>query len=84
MLLCTELVTNVYEHAPGPFGVRLRHSRTLCRVSVEAWDTSPDPPKVDALAKGKFGGRGMVLPDEWAVDRVGNGKAVWAHVACGK
>lgn len=88
LLLCTELVTNVYEHAPGPFVVRLRHSRTPCRVWVEVRDTSREPPALGSSAKGAFGGRGMVLvdrlADEWGVDRTEDGKTVWACVSCGE
>lgn len=88
LLVCTELVTNVYEHAPGPFAVRLGHSRTSCRVWVEVRDTSREPPAVGSSAKGKFGGRGMVLVDKladsWGVDRTEDGKTVWVCVTCGE
>lgn len=88
LLLCTELVTNVYEHAPGPFGIRLRHNRSPCRVWVEVRDTSREPPVVGSSAKGEFGGRGMVLVDKladaWGVDRTEDGKSVWVRVSCGE
>ena len=88
LLVGTELVTNVYEHAPGRSSVWLGRSRAPCSVRIEVRDSSTAPPRVGSSDKGSLGGRGMVLvdtlADAWGVDRTEHGKAVWARVSCGQ
>jgi anti-sigma regulatory factor (Ser/Thr protein kinase) len=88
LLVCTELVTNVYDHAPGPCRVRMRQEQTPCRVLVEVDDSSPDVPTVGSSRKGGgAGGRGMMLvatlAEHWSVTPSADGKTVWAQISCG-
>jgi two-component sensor histidine kinase len=86
MLVCTELVTNVFEHAVGPCRIRLERSRVPCWVRVEVQDGSLAMPVVGRSGKGVYGGRGLLLVEKmserWGVDPTDSGKTVWAQVSC--
>jgi anti-sigma regulatory factor (Ser/Thr protein kinase) len=86
LLVCTELVTNVYDHAAGPCRIRLRRNRMPCWVRLEVGDSSPERPVVRNPVPGHPGGRGMrlvdALSDRWGVDTTEIGKTVWAHISC--
>lgn len=85
MLVCTELVTNAYEHADRPDQIRLWHTLTPCRVRVEVDDGVPEPPVPGASRLGDHRGRGMILVDklaDWGVHPTAAGKTVWAEIAC--
>lgn len=87
LLVCTELVTNAYEHALSPLRVTVRWAGSPCRVRVEVADGS-----TAALTPGRSRfdedrGRGLILVDrlatEWGVLDNPGGKTVWAEIECG-
>ncbi len=87
LLVATELVTNAYDHAPGPLRVRMRRSRMPCRVWVEVDDGAPHEPVPGRSRLGEHRGRGLALVDrlsaEWGTRPTsGGGKTVWALVSC--
>ncbi|MBC6445927.1 ATP-binding protein [Actinokineospora xionganensis] len=86
LLVCTELVTNAYEHAQTACVLRIQHSREPCRVRVEVEDASPGEPVLGRSRFGDLRGRGLVivdrLSDEWGVTRQDGGKTVWALISC--
>lgn len=86
LVVCTELVTNAYEHAQTACVLRIQHSRKPCRVRVEVEDASPEPP---VLGRSRFGdsrGRGLIIVDRlseaWGVQPQDGGKTVWALIPC--
>jgi len=87
LLVTTELVTNVFDHAPGAAEVRVRHHRAPCRVRVEVDDESAQPPVLGRSRIAETRGRGVLvvarLSQEWGVrPRADGGKTVWAVVGC--
>ncbi|RDI34427.1 ATP-binding protein [Lentzea flaviverrucosa] len=88
LLVSTELLTNAYEHAAGPFEVRLSHHRSRpCKVQVEVDDSSAEQPVLDRSRPGDTCGRGLIMVDElseqWGVRPLpGAGKTVWATISC--
>ena len=87
LLVATELVTNAYDHAPGPLRVRVRHRRKPCQVRVEVDDGSPEQPQPGRSRLSEFRGRGMLmvagLSNRWGTDPLPEGgKTVWALVSC--
>jgi anti-sigma regulatory factor (Ser/Thr protein kinase) len=86
LLVCTELVTNAYEHGRDPCRIRLQHRRVPCRVRVEVADTSPEPPTLGRSRLGDRRGRGLIIVDNlsqaWGVHSADRGKIVWAHLSC--
>jgi anti-sigma regulatory factor (Ser/Thr protein kinase) len=87
LLVCTELVTNAYEHARSPERVTVRRAGSPCRVWVEVADgsTAPVTPGRSRLDENR--GRGLTLVDrlatEWGVLDHPAGKTVWAEITCG-
>jgi anti-sigma regulatory factor (Ser/Thr protein kinase) len=86
LLVCTELVSNAYDHAHGPRDVRvaLRSGGRVVRVEVD--DRSPQAlPAPGRSTAGPFRGRGMILVEKmasrWGVLNGGDRKTVWAEFA---
>jgi hypothetical protein len=86
LLVSTELLTNAFQHAVGPWLLRVWRSRTPDWVRVEVCDHSLTMPRLGVSAKGEIGGWGLLLVAElsqrWGVERTGGGKTVWAQVSC--
>ncbi|MFD0206335.1 MULTISPECIES: ATP-binding protein [Saccharothrix] len=87
LLVATELVSNVFDHAPGRAQVRVFHRLDPCRVYVEVDDTSQLPPVLGRSSIADTRGRGVamvaVYSAEWGVRRLAEGgKTVWAVLAC--
>ncbi|PSL43664.1 histidine kinase-like protein [Saccharothrix carnea] len=87
LLVTTELVSNVVDHAPGPAHVRVFHRPDPCRVHVEVDDTSDLPPVLGRSSIADTRGRGVamvaVYSEDWGVRRrAEGGKTVWAVLAC--
>ncbi|SDO60607.1 ATP-binding protein [Lentzea jiangxiensis] len=85
-LIVTELVSNVYDHAPGPGQLRVAHHTQPCRVSVEVDDSSTALPVRGRSRLGGSRGRGIVVVESvsvhWGVRPLPEGKTVWAVVDC--
>ena len=86
LLVATELVTNVYDHAAGPGRVRVRESRAPRRVRVDVDDDSPDLPVVGRSRLPGDRGRGLILiralSHTWGTEaRPTGGKTVWAVIS---
>lgn len=84
LLVCTELVSNAYDHARGPRDVRvaLRRGGRVIRVEVE--DGSPQAPLTpNKSSAGPFRGRGLTLVQQistrWGVLTGRGRKTVWAE-----
>lgn len=82
-LICTELVTNVYQHART--GGELRLTRPADGViCVEVDDHSPRPPLVAFSQPHQRRCRGWdivnALAKEWGVRPIGQGKSVWVEL----
>ncbi|MFS8103115.1 ATP-binding protein [Lentzea alba] len=86
LLVVTELVTNVYDHARFPARLRLRRSAGPCLISVLVEDASSSAPVLRPSSPDSVRGRGMVLVNQlakqWGVVRRTAGKSVWALVPC--
>jgi hypothetical protein len=82
LLVCTELVTNGYEHSRDPCRIRLQH----CRCESRSPTPRPSHPHWATPLLGDRRGRGLIIVDNlsqaWGV-RLGHcGKIVWAHLSC--
>lgn len=86
LLVITELVSNVYDHARFPARLRLRRSARPCTVDVFAEDASSALPRLRPSSPGSARGRGLIMVDklsrQWGVARRAAGKCVWAVVPC--
>lgn len=87
LLVATELVSNVFDHAPGPALVRVFHRPDPCKVHVEVEDTSELPPVLGRSSIADTRGRGVamvaVYSEDWGVRGCAEGgKTVWAVLAC--
>jgi anti-sigma regulatory factor (Ser/Thr protein kinase) len=86
LLVITELVSNVYDHARFPARLKLRKSTKPCTVSIVTEDASPTLPQLQPSSPGSVRGRGLVMVDKlskkWGVARRAMGKCVWAVVPC--
>lgn len=86
MLICTELVSNAYDHACAPRRLRVHRSRDRHALRIEVDDGSPDRlPVVGSSRLGAFRGRGLVMVDHLSGRRWGTrlgveGKTVWAEL----
>lgn len=85
-LICTELVTNVYQHART--GGELRITRPGGRViCIEVDDHSPRPPLVASGPPHQRRCRGWDIVDalakEWGVRPIRQGKSVWVELDAG-
>src|SRR5437868_4863005 len=83
LLVCTELLTNAYDHADGSSQLRLRRNRVPCWVLTEVDDgVAEQEPVVGRSRFGDLRGRGLILVDklseDWGVRTHQAGKTVWA------
>jgi anti-sigma regulatory factor (Ser/Thr protein kinase) len=78
-LLTSELITNSLVHARSELEVTVHHDQRGVRVSVSDLDSRR--PIISPHDDGALGGRGLVLvdalADDWGVDDLPEGKAVW-------
>lgn len=87
MLVCTELVSNAYDHAGAPRRLRVHPTRDYRALRVEVDDGSPDLLPVAGKSRlNGFRGRGLVMVDNLSCRRWGTrvrdgGKTVWAELA---
>jgi len=84
LLVCTELVSNAYDHARGPRDVRVELEAGGRVVRVEVDDGSPQAlPAPGRSSAGPFRGRGLTLVERiasrWGVLNRGDHKTVWAE-----
>jgi anti-sigma regulatory factor (Ser/Thr protein kinase) len=84
-LVCTELMTNVYQHARSSGQIRIAKRDDDRVVRVEVDDDSPLIPVVPSRQpRNAKHGRGLVMVDalakRWGVRRNPRGKTVWADV----
>ncbi|RDI19266.1 ATP-binding protein [Lentzea flaviverrucosa] len=86
LLVVTELVTNVYDHARFPARVRLRKSGEPCVVAVTVEDSSPSAPVLRPFSPDSVRSRGLLivnqLTKQWGVVQRAVGKSVWALIPC--
>lgn len=87
LLVATELVSNGFDHAPGPALVRVFHAPDPCRVYVEVDVTSEFPPVSGRSSIADTRGRGVAMVAVYSGDRgvrrrAEGGETVWAVLAC--
>ncbi len=86
LLVVTELVSNVYDHARFPARLRLRKSGEPCAVRISVEDASASAPVLRPASSDSPRGRGMVivnqLAKQWGVVQRTVGKSVWALIPC--
>ncbi|MCE6997135.1 ATP-binding protein [Saccharothrix sp. S26] len=86
LLLCTELVSNAYDHACAPRRLRVHRSRDRDALRIEVDDGSPDRLPVTGTSRlGAFRGRGLLMVDtlsrrRWGTQLGAEGKTVWAEL----
>ncbi|MFE2754545.1 ATP-binding protein [Actinosynnema sp. NPDC059335] len=87
LLVCTELVSNAYDHAGAPRRLRVHPTPDYRALRVEVDDGSPDLLPVAGTSRlNGFRGRGLVMVDSLSCRRWGtrvhdDGKTVWAELA---
>ena len=84
-LVTTELLTNAYEHAEGPFALRLVRPSGQSMVRLEVDDTCPHLlPKSGRSAPGDRRGRGLLLvkaiSSNWGMRLNAGHKTIWAEI----
>ncbi|MGV9341123.1 ATP-binding protein [Streptomyces sp. NPDC003688] len=60
-LVVSELVTNAFKHAAGPFALLLELSPDGSTLRIGVTDGSPDPPRPQPPDPGRIGGHGLRL-----------------------
>lgn len=86
MLVCTELVSNAYDHACAPRRLRVHRSRDRLALRIEVDDGSPERlPLAGTSRLGAFRGRGLIMVDHlsrrrWGTHLGTEGKTVWAEL----
>jgi anti-sigma regulatory factor (Ser/Thr protein kinase) len=84
-LVCSELVSNAYEHGRHPRRIALR--RRPRTVYVEVDDGGQELPTMHAPGSQELRGRGLVLVDRlsraWGTRLRERGKTVWAEMTAG-
>ncbi|MFH8489037.1 ATP-binding SpoIIE family protein phosphatase [Streptomyces longisporoflavus] len=79
LLLTSELLTNAFRHARGPFHLRVWHS--VRELGVEITDRSTPRPRARLAASTEEDGRGLclveALADAWGTRPSATGKTVW-------
>lgn len=87
MLVCSELVSNAYEHGLHPRRIALRRRLRTETVYVEVDDGGQDLPELRAPQPQELRGRGLVLVDRlsraWGTRLRERGKTVWAEMTAG-
>jgi anti-sigma regulatory factor (Ser/Thr protein kinase) len=84
-LVTTELLTNAYEHAAGPFALRVMRPRGRSLVRLEVDDACPHLlPRSGRAASHDRRGRGMPMIEgvcsDWGVRLNTGRKTIWAEV----
>ena len=86
LLVVTELVSNVYDHARFPARLRLRRSAKPCTVTISVEDASSANPVLRPVSPDSVRSRGLVivnqLAKQWGVVQQRVGKSVWALIPC--
>jgi phosphoserine phosphatase RsbU/P len=88
LLVITELVANVVDHAGTAMTVTIDQYRDTVLIAVS--DGGDSPPRLQPLDDRARRGRGLQLVDalcvRWGTTpvRSGQGKTVWAEIACPK
>ncbi|ANZ36057.1 hypothetical protein BBK82_08225 [Lentzea guizhouensis] len=86
LLVITELVSNVYDHARFPARLQLRKSDMPCVVTVSVEDVSPTAPVLRPPSTDSPRGRGLVIVNQiakqWGAAQRVIGKSVWALIPC--
>lgn len=81
-LVVSELVTNAFKHAAGPFALLLELSPDGGALRIGVTDGSPDPPRPQPPDPGRIGGHGLrlvtLLCATWEVTPHHGGKQVTA------
>lgn len=85
LLVCTELVSNAYDHACAPRRLRVRRAGDRDALRIEVTDGSPDSLPVTGVSRlGAFRGRGLVMVDSlshrWGTHCGTECKTVWAEL----
>ncbi|WP_367128489.1 ATP-binding protein [Saccharothrix sp. HUAS TT1] len=86
LLICTELVSNAYDHASTPRRLRVQRSRERDVLLIEVDDGSPESlPTPGTSRLGSFRGRGLIMVDtlsqrRWGTRRGVDCKTVWAEL----
>lgn len=79
LLLASELLTNAYRHARGPFNLRVWHS--VRELGVEITDHTTPRPRARLAESTEEDGRGLLLvealADAWGTRPTTSGKTVW-------
>jgi len=85
-LLTSELITNSVVHARSELEVTANHDQRGFRVTVSDMDSRR--PVLFPQDDGALGGRGLALvdalADDWGVDDLPDGKAVWFRLRVAK
>jgi len=83
-LITSELVTNVYQHAPGGDSIELEIIADQDRVRVSLADGSTIKPVIREMDPSTPTGRGLrlvrALSSRWGADEYQGGKRVWVEV----
>jgi hypothetical protein len=84
-LVTTELLTNAYDHATGPFALRLVRPRGQALVRLEVEDTCPHLlPRSGRAAPEDHRGRGLLMvkaiSSDWGTRISGGRKTIWAEI----
>jgi anti-sigma regulatory factor (Ser/Thr protein kinase) len=86
LLVVTELVSNVYDHARFPARLRLRKSAEPCTVTISVEDASSANPVLRPVSPDSVRSRGLVIVNQlakrWGVVQRRVGKSVWALIPC--
>lgn len=82
LVVAGELAANAVAHARTPFTVALEFRRGVIRVEVSdgVW-TRPGPELICGTTPRRGLQRVRALSDRWGIDRLVDGKAVWAEIA---
>ena len=83
-LVASEIVSNAIIHARPPFELRLRRTEAGIRIEVRDGANSPILPADPVGGEARCRGLGLQvvakLSSRWGVDRVPDGKTVWAEI----
>jgi anti-sigma regulatory factor (Ser/Thr protein kinase) len=81
-IVTAELANNAVLHAHSDFTVAVTRGRGTVRIAVR--DSSQRDPVVQPFDRERISGRGLVLvscvASRWGIDRMADGKVVWAEL----